>query len=217
LNIPFTYSTLAMEYVCNRNNLDLLQWFWHNRSKMPFNYDMSAFNVSCSHLDMKIFRWWIDRHDIDGLELKYTSEAISYAFGNGNIDLLDYMLGRSDLEFKFDGIDNIIIDMETYRNGRSWTEDRMKDIISTVKWYFDHSDVLEIKYTELFFVNCATHGSDPRLLQFYFEKVREGFKFKYDLEFICRFHPNAMKVIRENADLFTTNEQENLIIASIGV
>jgi hypothetical protein len=210
LNIPFEYSPLVIDQICEKNNIDLLQWLWDLRYKIDFNYDVGAFDISCTYRDMKIFRWWIERYDIDGLQLKYTSDGITNAFGNANIDLLDYMLTRSDLEFKFNGIDYMISDYLVYQNQHVDPIGRMTDRITSVKWYFDHCDILEIKYTGLFIDNCCTHD-DTRLLEYFFEKISEGFEFKYNLRYLYRYHVNALKVIKEHLELFDPKTQDLIL------
>ncbi|ORZ29645.1 hypothetical protein BCR44DRAFT_1054051 [Catenaria anguillulae PL171] len=90
------YTEDAVTNASISGHVHVLQWWYDHKDQLEFKYKDHAVNVS-KHVD--VLRWWRDTLGAQGI--KYTEEAVQNASGFGKLDVLDWWLNESGLEFKY--------------------------------------------------------------------------------------------------------------------
>ena len=98
--------------------------------------------------NLKVIKWFYNKHKTDNLEFRYTEYAVDNAARNGHLELIEWFWEKSktdNLEFRY--TDNAV----------QWAA--KKGHLDVIEWFWEKSkpDNLEFRYTDNA-VDCAAHN-----------------------------------------------------------
>jgi hypothetical protein len=94
--LPFEYTEAALEHASSKNQLDVLEWWREQRTRLPLKVGRVMDTASAAG-HVSALAWWAH----SGLDYTYDRQALYHASCNGHIDVLQWWL-NSGLQLFFD-------------------------------------------------------------------------------------------------------------------
>jgi hypothetical protein len=188
--INFTYTTNAIDTLCDGCNELGLKWWFDHIDELELMYTSKSIDCICKHNDTALLILWFDNCDV--VELKYTSAAIDRASRYGYIEILDMWYDMRDkLELKYTSKSMNFGNLDT-----RW--------IVIWEWWFNRRDVIEFKYDPAIIFKLL-HAPIISLEWWFSMSVAENFDLRLlesGLDNVVRFTHCTKECLRKYSYLF---------------
>lgn len=159
--IPFFYSKNCIIVASQKNNIDILNWWWNKKEFRNIFYTLNSLAIDWASSEncLDVLIWFKQKHNIYNIPFNYSSFAIDSASIKGNLDILNWWLQNFDKKLlkyttnAFDGCNNIYV----------------------LDWWFTNFENI------LYSINCLNYCTNLSKLNYLYDKfIINKFDFIYN-------------------------------------